>query len=247
GRPRALVLVARREDRLRELQTELTGHRPDLPVSIECCNLADRVQVAALVERLEAAHGGIDVLINNAGHGVSGLYDQAPWEAVENMLELNVLTLAYLTRRLVPGMVARGRGGVLNVSSGYGVTFGPGMAGYIGSKHFVTGFTEGLRVDLSGTGVTVTQVLPGPVETEFSAAMAKVSHTNQRMRLPKLLTLSADRCARAALNAFVRGRARVVPGFFMKLVLALARFSPLACVRAPMSRKARWYRRQVAP
>lgn len=240
----ALLLVARRGDRLESLRAELTAANPQLTVALYSCDLTDRAAIDAMLTAALNTHGRIDILINNAGHGVSGLYDFAPWDSIDNMLELNIGALAYLTHRLAPAMVAHGSGGILNVSSGYGVVYGPGMAGYIGSKHFVTGFTEGLRVDLSGTGVTVTQVLPGPVETEFSEAMAQHSRQNQRIRLPKLITVSAQRCARVALHGLRHGKARIIPGFWMNLLLALSNFLPAGILRGLMSSKARWYRRQ---
>ncbi|MCA9712950.1 MAG: SDR family NAD(P)-dependent oxidoreductase, partial [Myxococcales bacterium] len=85
------------------------------------------------------------------------------WERLEGMVTLNVVALTHLTRMLVPGMVERGRGGVLNVSSGFGLSTMPGVAVYVGTKHYVTGFTECLRAEVADRGVVVTQVCPGPV------------------------------------------------------------------------------------
>jgi short-subunit dehydrogenase len=157
-----------------------------------------------------------------------------------------MLTLAYLTHRLVPAMIKRGRGGVLNVSSGYGLVFGPSMAGYIGTKHFVTGFTEGLRLDLTGTGVGVTQVLPGPTRTEFSQAMAKVSATTQRVHIPEFIRCTAEHCARVAIQGLRNGRARVIPGFWMNVLLRTSKFLPLWLVRWVMSGRAENFRESQA-
>lgn len=243
--PQTLILVARRTDRLQELKQTLATLNPALTVAVYACDLTDRPATDAFLATALQAHGRVDILINNAGFGVGGLYDKAPWESIEAMLQLNIVSLAYLTRRLLPAMVERGSGGILNVSSGYGVVFGPGMAGYIGTKHFVTGFSEGLRLDLTGTGVSVTQLLPGPVDTEFSEALAKVSPGDQRLKLPPWLTISAEHCARVALKGLRRGRARVIPGFWMNVILRTARCLPLFVIRLVLQSKAQAYRRHT--
>lgn len=118
----------------------------------------------------------------------------------------------------------------MNISSAYGLTFGPGFAVYIGTKHFVTGFTEGLRVDLSGTGIVVSQVCPGPVETEFSDVMGNfLEHP-----VPRLIALSAEKCARDCIRALEKGVPLTISAnFFGKLLVYSGLFTP------------RWLRRLV--
>src|SRR3954451_21815028 len=91
-----------------------------------------------------------------------GLEGRSEWRKIDQMLLVNVTALTYLTHRILPGMIARGRGGILNVSSGFGLHFMPGMAVYAATKHFVTGLTEALQAEASGTGVVVSQLCPGP-------------------------------------------------------------------------------------
>jgi short-subunit dehydrogenase len=119
-------------------------------------------------------------------------------------------------------MVERGRGGILNVSSGFGLAVMPSFAAYIATKHYVTGLTEGLLADLAGTGVVVTQVCPGPVATEFDSRIGNFTG----MKTPGLLEISAERCARAAIAGFDRRRAMVIPGAIMKLLLFVNGISP---------------------
>jgi uncharacterized protein len=214
-----LILVARRVDRLQSLETELRAENTALTVELRPCDLVDLAAVNKLLDDLAATD--VDVLINNAGTGDLGVFDRADWKKTETMLHLNVTSLALLTHRLVAPMVARGRGGVLNISSGFGLVFSPGMAAYIGSKHFVTGFTESLRLDLLGTGVTVTQVCPGPVATEFEENVGNFTGLK-----PTLVEISAERCARAALRGFERGRAMVMPGVAIRFVMWLAALTP---------------------
>jgi short-subunit dehydrogenase len=220
-RARALSLVARREDRLLELKAALLARNPALRVGVFACDLLDRAAVDRMLEEAPLGAGPVDVLINNAGFGDFGSYEAVSWEKTEDMLMLNVTVLAYLTRRLLPSMVERGRGGVLNVSSGFGLSFMPGFAGYVGTKHFVTGFTECLRLEMRPKGVVVSQLCPGPVTTEFLeiARMGKA-------KPPGIATVSAEQCARAAVHGFDADRAIIIPGIVMKTVLALGALTP---------------------
>lgn len=213
---RKLILVARRAERLQALSAELA--RPGLEIVVHPCDLTD----AAALDRLVETIGDVDVLINNAGIGDVGLFERLPLARIEFLLRINVLSTTRLIHRLLPGMLKRGRGGILNVSSGWGLTFIPGMGLYCGAKHFVSGFTECLRLELRGTGVVVTQVCPGPVATEF----VEVAGNPTGHDLPGILVISPERCARAALRGFARDRAMVIPGIMAKFLIHLGRVSP---------------------
>ncbi|WP_437761978.1 SDR family NAD(P)-dependent oxidoreductase [Sorangium sp. So ce281] len=243
-RARVLVLVARRKDRLEALRAELAAARPALAVLAFGCDVTDRAAVDAMLLAVEAEVGGVDVLVNNAGFGDIGVFDLSAWSRTEQMIALNVTSLAYLTHRLVGPMVSRGRGAIANVSSGFGLTFGPGMASYVGTKHFVTSFTEALRLDLAGTGVRVTQVCPGPVRTEFN----EVAGNFTGLEPPALLSIAPERCARALVRAVDRGRALVVPGVVAWLVIHLGVICPRWLLRlayGPIARVLRKKQRAV--
>jgi short-subunit dehydrogenase len=220
-RAKALLLTARRADRLEELRAEIRARRPDLPVVVHAADLAARPAVDELVALAEKEIGAVDVLINNAGFGDYHCFDLADWAKVEQMLDLNVRSLAYLTWKLLPGMVARRRGGVLNVSSGAGLEFVPGFSAYCGTKHFVTGFSETLRLEVRPKGVVVSQLCPGPVDTEFNTVAA----FNEKGP-PRFVRLDAAECVRWALAAFGRGRALIVPGVWMKIAMLLGAVAP---------------------
>lgn len=228
ARAKVLVLVARRKDRLVALKAELEGAHPSLVVRVEPCDLGVPAEATALVARLEQDGVHTDVLVNNAGIGVMGMFDKADLGRLRAMIDLNVTSLVALTHACVRGMVERGRGGILNISSGAGLTLMPGFAAYVGSKHFVTGFSEALRCDLSGTGVTVTQVCPGPVATEFEETAGNFTG----MKVPGFIEISAAHCARSAFSGFSRGRAIVLPGFVMSVLLSLSAWTPRWLVRA---------------
>jgi len=222
SRARALILVARRVDRLEALASELRAAFPALVVEVCVCDVGDRVALARMVDQLGEKKLDVDVLVNNAGMGAMGMYDRSSWARIESLIEVNVRSVAYLTHRLVAPMVQRGRGGILNISSGFGLEFMPGFAGYIGTKHFVSAFSESLRLEVRPCGVVVTHVCPGPVATEFEANIGNFTGRQP----PKFVQLSAQACARQALRAFDRGRAMVIPGLAINLVMLLGAISP---------------------
>jgi short-subunit dehydrogenase len=221
-----------------KLAQELEASRPGLRAIAVSCDLSDLASCDAMLAEVERELGPVDVLVNNAGFGDMGIFDRVSWDKTRRMIDVNVTALVYLTYKVVPGMVARGRGGILNISSGFGLTFTPGFASYIGTKHFVSGFSEGLRLDLAGTGVVVTQVCPGPVATEFNDHLGNPTGQDP----PSLLVISARACARAAVRAFSRRRALLIPGFWMGLIVPLGMYSPRWVLRLfwwPMARMLR--------
>jgi short-subunit dehydrogenase len=240
ARARVLVLVARRRDRLDKLAAELSELWPDLQIDVRRCDLCDRGELAVLCDAVDEAHGGVDILVNNAGLGDVGMFERAAWEKIEAMIELNVRALSYITHRFAAGMVKRGRGGVLMISSGFGLTFLPGFAGYVATKHFVSGLSEVMRLDLAPKGVVVTQVCPGPVATEFEEHVGNFTGRTT----PAFMQISAERCARSALRGFARGRAMVVPGILMRIMMAAAALTPRFVMRLLYGPAARWLRRR---
>ena len=238
ARAKTLILVARRRERLDKLAAELRGQHDGLSVEVMPCDLTDRDALTTLVDEVLAAHE-VDVLVNNAGLGDIGMFDLAPWDKTERMLELNMRALTYLTHRLVEPMVARKRGGVLMISSGFGLSFMPGFAAYVGTKHYVSGFSECLRLELRALGVVVTQVCPGPVATEFE----DVAGNFTGMRPQRFVEISAERCARSALAGFSRGKALVLPGVLYRVIMWMGAMSPRWLLRLLYAPGAKWFRR----
>lgn len=216
GSARVVVLVARRRDRLEALAAKLPN------AEVRPCDLLDLDACEALVAGIEADHGGVDVLINNAGMGDLGLFEEAESDKLVRMVELNVRTLTFLTRRVLPSMLKQGKGGILNISSGFGLTWMPAAAAYIGTKHYVSAFSESLRSELYGTGVVVTHICPGPVATEF---VAKAGNPTP-YAVPSILEISAERCARESIAAFRKGRAMSVPGWVAWWMISMGRLTP---------------------
>lgn len=224
-RAQALLLVARRIDRLELLRTELLARHPNLKVVALGVDLANEGDIETLLQRVVEAAGPVDVLVNSAELGYSALIDQSDWTRMRQVLHTNIIAVAQLTSALVPGMVKRGRGGVLNIGSGAGFTILPSAAGYVGSKYFIAGFSEALRADLAGTGVVVTQVCPGPVRSEFDEVAGSAG--GMIGGLPNRLRIDAAQCAREAVAAFERGDARIFPGRAFRSVMRVLPFFPL--------------------
>ncbi|MBR57581.1 MAG: short-chain dehydrogenase [Myxococcales bacterium] len=212
-----LVLVARRTERLEQIADEVKTKNPELRVSIQTCDLQHREAIDSMLTSVKEDVGTIDVLINNAGFGDICLVENADWEKLERMVAVNINAVCYLTRRLVPEMVAQGHGGVMNVGSYLGLSTMPAFSMYTGTKHFITGFTESLRAELRGTGVAVTLVCPGPVDTEFKAAAALPSYAKP----PGWLEISARTCARSSLRGFRWRRPLAIPGLIPKVLFNL--------------------------
>jgi uncharacterized protein len=236
ARAGTLVLLARRPELLDELRTELLARHPQLPVMALPADLCDERDVDRVVAEVRERVGPVDVLINNAGVGDQALFDRADWGRIRRVLHTNVIAVAQLTAALVPSMVQRGRGGVLIMGSGAGLSVMPAAAAYSASKHFVDGFSEGLRADLAGTGVLVTQVCPGPVDSEFDTVAGTAG--GMAGGPPQFLRISAARCAREALAGFDRGAALVFPGRAYRLAMRALPLLPRAMQRRQAAQSA---------
>lgn len=230
GRAGALVLVARRLERLEELRDELTKKNPDLNVLCRAVDLSQQDEVDQLSVWLSDQGIAVDFLINNAGLGDRGSFVKAEAERVGKILEVNVLALTRLTHSLLPAMITRKRGAILNVSSIAGFMPIRKMAVYAASKAYVTSFSEGLRAEVRKQGIAVTALCPGPVATEFSSVAQRASG-KQEIRSPSFMHVAVEDVVRAGLAGIERNKPLVVPGFVMKIAMFLVRLTPMAILR----------------
>ena len=206
-----VTLVARREDRLRDLADELAADH-DIRAEVLAADLTDadaRLEVVAAVDDLGLT---VDVLVNNAGFSTTGRIQDADADREVAMVRLDVEAVAHLCALFVPGMVDRGRGGVLNVASTAAFQPIPGQAGYGGSKAFVLSYTQALTQELRGTGVSATVLCPGPVQTEFAEA-AGFDPDEAADSLPSVMWLEAGDVARAGIDGLDHGTGVVIPGW----------------------------------
>ncbi len=230
GRAGALVIVARRESRLQELRDELAARHPNLKVQIQRADLSLAEEVSALAEWIETEKLAIDLLINNAGLGDRGPFATSDPERLEDMLQVNMVALTTLTHRLLPPMLARRHGAILNVSSSASFLPLPGLGVYAATKAYVTSFSEALRTELRGTGVSVMALCPGPVHTEFDQVARRPSDPNKGTA-PEFAYVATEEVVRAALNGLERERPIVIPGVAMKLAMLLVRLTPMPLLR----------------
>ena len=228
-RVRSMILVARRDERLIELADQLQREHPKLIVHVRKVDLADLGQLRAFLESLDRDKLEVDLLINNAGLGDSGPFAESDFDRNREMTVVNVETLTSITRHLLPPMIAKHRGAILNVSSSAGFLPIPGSAVYAATKAYVTSFSEALRAEVRGTGVSVCALCPGPVVTEFQQ-VAKRGGARPNIG-PKFLVVTVEQVVREALAALEADRPLVVPGFAMKVLMLLVRLMPMPVLR----------------
>jgi uncharacterized protein len=232
----ALMLVARRAARLEQLAGELRARHPALDVAILPYDLADTEATEELLRQL-AAHGlAVDILVNNAGLGEAELFERSPWERVRQIVDVNVIAMLRLTHHLLPAMVGRGYGAILNIGSGAGYAAMPNAAVYTASKHFVRAFTESLRAQLDGTGVTVSEAAPGPVESEFDQV---AGIEGGAMPGQQALRITSGACAADIVRQFEQGSPVIFPGRSYRWLMKLQPLMPRRLLVAPIARAAR--------
>jgi short-subunit dehydrogenase len=211
----SLVLAGRDEARLKAV-AERVGGNAELVVG----DLGTDQGIDDLIAHL--ANREIDVLVNNAGFGTYGPFAEVDAEREHELVAVNVDALVRLTHAVLPGMLARGRGGILNVASTIAFQPGPYQATYGASKAFVLSLTQALWAETRGTGVTVTALCPGPTRTGFVDALGSdVSHTAVYRHLA-----APEPVVAAGLRALDRGRAVVVPGWRLRVMATGGRLMP---------------------
>ncbi len=201
-----VALVARRQDRLSELANELGGEDRAVTIAADLSVPEERDRVAARIEELRAQ---VDILVNNAGFGIYQPFAAAGREQELTQVRLLVEAVVDLMARYLPGMVERGQGAVINMSSTAGLQPLPFNAGYAAAKSYVLMLSEAAQAEVKDTDVTVTAVCPGPVPTGFQESSDAGYFAE---RLPKFTFVSPQRVARDALRAADRGRLSVIPG-----------------------------------
>jgi short-subunit dehydrogenase len=209
ARGHGVTLVARSADKLKELAEELTA--TGIRAEVLPADLSDRRVRAELLGRIEALGLVPDVLVNNAGLSTLGpVASSDPLEEM-NMIEVDVVAVADLCSRFLPGMVARGSGGILNVASTGAFQPLPGQAGYGAGKAFVLSYTESLSGELKGSGVTATVLCPGPVDTGFGER-AGFDKQEAEDALPAFMWETAADVAEVGVAALAKGKVVAVPG-----------------------------------
>lgn len=220
ARGRRLVIVARRKDRLDALAAEIGNARA---VEID---LSRPGAVAELMRNIEAAGEVVDLLVNNAGFGLHGRFDQSPPERLRQMVDLNCGALTELCRAVLPRMIERRSGAILNVASTAAFQPGPGMAVYFATKAYVLSLSEALHEEARRFGVSVTALCPGPTRTEFG----EVAGFRGNGWFDRF-SMDSETVVCAGLEALGRNRAIAISGGLNKAGAFSTRLAPRALVR----------------
>ncbi len=219
-----LVVVARNRERLKAVAAELSEAH-NVSVQPMVADLSTTRARKRIEERLADPEAPVDLLVNNAGFGTRGAFAEADPDYLQAQLDVHVTTVLRLTRAALPGMLDRGRGAVINVSSlaGFFPATGPT---YAATKAWVTAFSEGLAANLAGTGVRVIALCPGYTRTEFHERAG-----DNMEALPDRWRLDADRVVADCLKDLRRGRIRSVPGLSYKALASITRLVPHQLLR----------------
>jgi hypothetical protein len=237
-----LVLVARRIDRLEALARELeaTHGVRVLPLRVDLARNGAETEVLSGVE---AAGLVVDTLVNNAGFSIPQSFAAVPWEAQRAFLMTLVVSACGLAHGVLPGMIARGSGAIINIASLAG--FAPGVAGhslYPGAKSLAIKFSEALDAEYRAAGVRITAVCPGFTRTEFAEANGTQAVMDSS---PRMFFQTVEQVVQAALEGNAAGKAVVVPGWHNQLAAALLRYLPQSLVRAAIMAGSKKYHLQA--
>jgi uncharacterized protein len=219
-----LVLTARNESQLAALASKF---RDQYKVNVDV--IVQDLSVPGAADRIFAQLAGrtIDYLVNNAGFGTHGPFAEADVASQLAMIQVNIASLTHLTRLILPGMLERGSGRIMNMASVAAFLPGPLMAVYYATKAYVLSFSEALASEVAGRGVTVTAVCPGPTKTEFQlrAGIAEAPLFQRGV-------MTSPQVAQIGYNAMLQGRRSVVTGFSNKVSAMGTRFLPRAASAA---------------
>lgn len=238
GRADQLVLTARREDRLHDVAERIWERHADVSIRVIAADLALEEDRARLIAELSKEGILPDMLVNNAGLGDYGEFATAEWPRLEAMLRVNVEALTQLAHAMLPGMIARGGGAILNVSSLASLLPIPDFAVYAATKAYVTSFSEALRIELREHGIDVLALCPGPVHTEFGK-IARRADGGRDMPGRDGFYVPKEQVVAEGLAGLEMGRARVFPSWKTALAAAAISALPLVLLRLALSTRPR--------
>jgi short-subunit dehydrogenase len=221
-----LVLVARNVAALESLASELT-RAYGIDARVVVADLAQPGAARRVFDEVRRAAATVDVLVNNAGFGLQGRFAEHSPERITEMIQVNVTAVTELTRMFLPDMLARNRGGLLNVASTAAFQPGPFMAVYYATKAYVLSLTEAIAEELSGTALRVSCLAPGPTASGF----AEAAHMSDTALFKRVGTMTSADVARIGYAGWKRGKTIVIPGTTNRLGASLVRVSPRGVVR----------------
>ncbi len=236
-----VALTARRQTRLDELAAELR-RKHGVETRAIAADLSDPAAPDEVLRTLNSDAIAVDILINNAGYGLPGRFENTPWSAHRDFLEVMTSSYAHFVRLVLPGMKERGFGRIVQVSSVAGLV--PGSAGhtmYGATKAFLISFSQSLAAESEGTGIHVSALCPGFTYSEFhdvNGTRALVS------KLPKYMFQRAEPVVEGALRAVEKNHVVYVPGAWNKFVVWLMKVLPRSLAAAMVKRQSKGFRKQ---
>ncbi len=217
-----LVIVARTENKLTDLATSLITQY-QIQVTVICQDLSEENAATYIFAQCQQQHLHIDVLVNNAGFGLSGLFSEQALAEIINMIALNIRALTCLTHLFLPSMLLKNEGKILNVASTAAFQAGPYMSVYFATKAFVLSFSEALSAELRNKNITVTALCPGYTETEFSK---RAKLLTSKLALRKFNNMSASEVAHIGYNALQKNKRLAIAGKLNWWIVFMTRFAP---------------------
>ncbi len=239
-----LVLTARRRERLEQLGEQLQQQH-DCRCHVVIADLADPAAPEAICREIDNAGMKVELLVNNAGYAVAGVYHVTDWKSQQQFLQVMIIAVAELTHRLLPGMRAHGRGGVINVASLAGIVPGaPGHTLYGAVKAWMISFTEALALENEGAGLRFQALCPGFTYSEFHDVVGTRELVS---RMPRFMWMDAERVVRISIEHFSGrgGPVMLLPGAWNHFVAMLSRKLPYRLAFRLIKRQSRQFRRST--
>jgi short-subunit dehydrogenase len=222
-----LVLVARNRERLNEIESELKRHN-NIRIKTMVKDLANPFSPQEIFDELKYDKIEVDVLINNAGFGLLGSFTELSLKEQLDMIQVNITSLVHLTGLILPTMINRGNGKIMNVASTAAFQPGPNMAVYYATKSYVLSFSKALYRELKDKNITVTALCPGPTKTEFQKRARMENINLERSKL--MPYMSAEKVAIAGYKGLMKGKKVVIPGLLNKIGTKLVKIFPESLV-----------------
>jgi short-subunit dehydrogenase len=214
-----VVGCGRSNARLKEKMKEV---RPDSPAAtMIACDVSDAEQVQGMVDKILADYSKVDILINNAGVGMRKPFVESALETIEELIRINFLGAVYCTHAVLPSMIARKRGHIVNISSGAGKIGSLNMGVYCASKFALNGWSESLYHELKPLGINVSLVCPGPVRTEFNR-----DFRDTEPKSPPALLVTPEAVSRTVIRAIEKNKFEVITPRWLAFLCAIKRHMP---------------------
>lgn len=219
-----LILISRNILKLQDVKNELSKFNID--IKILASDLKNNEDIQVLFNYIEANKLNINILVNNAGIGTFGDFNNIEWKSEEALIDINIKALTKLTKYFLPKVVKEKEGGILNVASTAAFCSGPRMATYYASKAYVLNLTEAIYEEYKAAGIKISCLCPGPVKTSFQDKAGI-----KKSKSAKKYLMDAEEVAKICYKDFYKGKVIIIPGFKNKLLVMGNKLMPRSISR----------------